>query len=238
MGINTIQAVFFDFDGVILDSTHIKTEAFRKMYQPWGEEIVSKVIDHHHSKGGISRVEKIAHYHTEFLKQPLSEKEHQALCCQFSESVKDLVVQCEWIPGARDFLEKYHEILPLYVVSGTPEDELNEIIQRRHMAHYFKEICGSPVRKTVHVERIVKRENYTRQRCFFIGDALTDMDAARKTYLHFIGIQGAVDFPEGVKVLQNCELLEDALRQIMSDNDPIPDETSQRKFCIGTDIKY
>ena len=28
---NNLQAIFFDFDGVIADSVHIKTEAFEKL---------------------------------------------------------------------------------------------------------------------------------------------------------------------------------------------------------------
>jgi beta-phosphoglucomutase-like phosphatase (HAD superfamily) len=30
------QAIFFDFDGVILDSVHVKTEAFAAMFRKYG----------------------------------------------------------------------------------------------------------------------------------------------------------------------------------------------------------
>jgi beta-phosphoglucomutase-like phosphatase (HAD superfamily) len=38
------QAIFFDFDGVILDSVHVKTEAFAAMFRKYGPEIERAVF--------------------------------------------------------------------------------------------------------------------------------------------------------------------------------------------------
>ena len=73
MMLSSLQAIFFDFDGVILDSTRIKTETFELMYEPYGSDVVNKVLDHHLQHGGISRVEKFKLYHKTFLNAPLSE---------------------------------------------------------------------------------------------------------------------------------------------------------------------
>ena len=48
----------FDFDGVIVDSVNIKTEAFAEIYKPYGQKIVDRVINHHISNGGMSRFKK------------------------------------------------------------------------------------------------------------------------------------------------------------------------------------
>jgi phosphoglycolate phosphatase-like HAD superfamily hydrolase len=48
----------------------------------------------------------------------------------------------------------------------------------------------------------------------FVGDALTDYNAARETGLHFIGIQGEVMFPDGTIVLADCTGLESAIRTL------------------------
>ena len=50
------QIIFFDFDGVLVESVEIKIHAFRKLYAEHGENVVEKVLAHHMEHGGISRV--------------------------------------------------------------------------------------------------------------------------------------------------------------------------------------
>ncbi len=211
MNMNDIQSIFFDFDGVILDSTAIKTDTFKDIFSPYGENIVKQVIHHHQINGGISRVEKIAYYYETFLNQPLTQSELDSKCTDFSSRVKDKVIKADWIPGAWEFLEKHHREVPLYVVSGTPEDELYEIIEKRGMLHYFKRVFGSPVKKPVHVKNVMSDLDLDPNACFFIGDALTDYRTAEECSIHFIGIQGAIDFPEETIVLPNCFELEQTI---------------------------
>ena len=53
-----IKTIFFDFDGVILNSVNVKTEAFRDMYKQYGDDIAQKVVNHHLANGGVSIFEK------------------------------------------------------------------------------------------------------------------------------------------------------------------------------------
>ena len=208
--------VFLDFDGVILDSVDIKTRAFRELFKGYSDQVLRQVMDYHRLHGGISRVEKIRHAHAEFIGNPLSEADLAAWSTRFSDLVMEKVVATEWIAGARDFLEQAYRDLPLFVVSGTPEAELAEVIRRRDMGHYFTEVCGSPVRKPQHVNRIIKRYGLNRSQCFFVGDALTDYDAARETGVQFIGIQGEVELPDDAVVLDDCRELKHQIIEIMT----------------------
>jgi len=52
------QAVFFDFDGVILDSVDVKTDAFVAIFRGYGPKIREDVVKYHHENGGVSRMEK------------------------------------------------------------------------------------------------------------------------------------------------------------------------------------
>ena len=214
MNFKQLQAIFFDFDGVIVDSTRIKTNTFSKMFREFGDEIVQKVLTHHLQHGGISRVEKIATYYEDFLGKPLTREALMELCDQFSLMVTDQVVKSDWIAGAEIFLENYFAHLPLYVVSGTPEPELHEIIARRGMGHYFQEVMGSPIQKPEHVNRIIKEQGYAKNRCVFVGDALTDYHAAVETGLKFVGVQGEIQFPQGTKVIPDCTTLEKAIVEL------------------------
>ena len=45
--IDLFQAILFDFDGVLCECTDVKTEAFAKLFESFGEEVVKKVMNHH-----------------------------------------------------------------------------------------------------------------------------------------------------------------------------------------------
>ncbi|MCP4754120.1 MAG: HAD family hydrolase [Proteobacteria bacterium] len=216
MDMDDVHGIFFDFDGVILDSTRIKTQTFRDMFSSFGESIVERVVEHHIANGGISRVEKIDHYYRHFLNRPLSEMELADKCLDFSERVKDNVIACQWIPGAEEFLENFHQRLPLFVISGTPEDELSEIVERRGMTKFFKRILGSPIKKPVHVRQLVAEFDWNPAFCFFIGDAMTDYDTAKETGARFVGIQSETQFPDSTVVLPDCVRLEQTMRETRS----------------------
>jgi beta-phosphoglucomutase-like phosphatase (HAD superfamily) len=78
---------FFDFDGVILDSVNVKSEAFATLFREFGADIEEKVVAYHLRYGGVSRVEKFRYYYRELLMQPLDDAELKRLCARFSELV-------------------------------------------------------------------------------------------------------------------------------------------------------
>jgi HAD superfamily hydrolase (TIGR01549 family) len=208
------KALFFDFDGVLADSVGIKTEAFKDMFREYGDKVIGKIIDYHHLHGGISRVEKIRYAFEEIMKVPFPEKEQSRLSLKYSQMVVDKVVDADWIPGAEDVLRQYSHALPIFVISGTPEDELKQVLDRRAMSHYFNEILGSPIKKPIHIRNLLAKYNLNPRKCVFIGDAQTDYDAAAETNLHFIGVQGHVKFPKQTIVLPDCTNLTEAFSRL------------------------
>ena len=48
MKITNFEVLVFDFDGVIVDSVHIKEQAFRELYKDASTEIQNKVGEFHH----------------------------------------------------------------------------------------------------------------------------------------------------------------------------------------------
>lgn len=208
---------FFDFDGVLTDSVGVKTEAFRTLFEPYGEAVLAKVLEHHRLNGGISRIDKIQYAHTHFVGTPLSEAELRDWGGRYSKLVVDRVVKAPWISGAEDFLAKMQGQCPIFVISGTPEDELVEVMAARKMSGYFTEILGSPTRKPAHIRRLLEAYRLDPASCVFIGDALTDYHAARETGLHFIGIQGDVELPDDAVVLPDCTDLRETIIGLISE---------------------
>ena len=207
-----LQAVFFDFDGVIVDSTSTKTAGFRTLFADYDDDTVTRVLDYHKEHGGISRVEKIRHAHQNILGIPLTETELADWAARYSQLVVEKVITVELIAGAGEFLDEMLGKVPIFIVSGTPEDELRYILKRRELSGYFAKAVGSPVKKPVHIRNLIWEYELDSTRCVFIGDALTDYNAAKECGMAFVGIKGEVEFPAGVRVLDNCkDLMEELL---------------------------
>ncbi len=124
-----IKAIIFDFDGVILDSVDIKTKAFERLFEPFGRQIQDKVVKYHLDNGGISRFDKINFFYREYLNRPITNKELDEKCLEFSSLVLDGVLNANWIHGAKEFIIRYNKFYEFFVASATPEPELKKIIQ-------------------------------------------------------------------------------------------------------------
>lgn len=182
-----IRAVAFDFDGVIAESVAVKTQAFARLFEDEGPDVVSQVVAHHLAHGGISRVEKIRHAYREILRRPLSDGRLQLLTDRFRQLVFEGVVEAAWVPGALEAIRVLHARgLSLYVVSGTPEDELREIVSLRALASYFTGVYGSPTTKDVLLSKVLG-DRLQPDELLFVGDAMTDFMGAQATRVRFVG---------------------------------------------------
>ena len=189
-----LEAVFFDFDGVILDSVTAKTNAFAEMFRQYGPEVEKQVVDYHIKNGGISRWEKFRHYYKNFLGKPISEAEVRELGQQFSDIALKNVLAAAFIPGAKDTLEALKDAgVPAFVASGTPEEELKHVVAARGLSQYFLEVHGAPKKKAEIVDDLVARHGFNKGNTLFLGDATTDHDAAMKAGVPFIGIVKSLD---------------------------------------------
>ena len=182
------QAFFFDFDGVLADSVEVKTRAFAKLFERYGPDVEAKVVEHHRNNGGMTRIDKFYHYYQEFLGKPLDKAELQRLCNDFSRLVVDEVVSAPEIPGAENFLKKWHNSVKCFMVSATPDDEIKEIVKRRGIDIYFHEILGSSCSKSDNVNYLLNKYGLAPAQCLFFGDAESDYRAAAASGVNFIGI--------------------------------------------------
>lgn len=202
---NELQAIFFDFDGVLAKSMDVKTEAFKKMFESYGKEVVKKVVDHHIKNGGISRYDKIRHYYKHYVGKDITEEELNKTANYFSSIVVDKIVVSDWVKGAKEFLKNNCNKIDMFVISGTPQKELEMIIEHRNMKRFFKGVYGSPDTKDKIMDRLVLERKYHRNKVIFIGDSLSDYKAAEKSNVSFLGISDGEKslFPEGIKTISD-----------------------------------
>jgi len=212
-----IKAVIFDFDGVIAESVDVKTEAYATLFESYGKDVVRQVVDYHLRNGGVSRFDKIRYYYKNILREPLSENKLGELCNRFSDIVVDKVVNSPFVPGAKEFLKKYYQIYKFFLVSGTPQDEMQMIVKRKRLEKFFEEVLGSPREKTELTKEIISQNGFDITQVVFVGDAITDYEAAYNTGVRFIGRvpQGQRSpFPENTLVVQNLFNLENILKKL------------------------
>lgn len=183
------DAIVFDFDGTLVDSKQVKTEAFAKLYEPYGEDIALQVVKWHQANEGISRFVKFKYWHEVLLNKPYTDAEGERLSGLFSERVLETIINAPYISGALAFLEAYYQSIPLFIASGTPEAELLEIVSKRNMTQYFQGIYGSPKTKQAILEQILAKAGYTPQRVLMVGDALSDWEGAQAVGTQFLGVQ-------------------------------------------------
>jgi phosphoglycolate phosphatase-like HAD superfamily hydrolase len=176
----------FDFDGVILESTNVKTEAFVEVFAEHREH-AEAVRAHHLANLGISRFKKFAWIYRNLLGRELDEAESARLGERFSQIVFEKVCSAPFVPGARAAVEALAEAgVPMVVASGTPQDELDRIVDRRGLRPHFVEVHGSPREKRDVIAGVLDRYRCERDELLFVGDGTTDHDAASATGVRFL----------------------------------------------------
>tara|TARA_Y100000590_G_scaffold292814_1_gene329742 strand:+ start:59318 stop:59944 length:627 start_codon:yes stop_codon:yes gene_type:complete len=183
------KGIIFDFDGVIVESVKIKTDAFATLYLKYGDDIINSVIEHHQSNGGMSRFEKIKLYHETFLNKSVSNEELKILANKFSELVVKKVIAAPYVKGALEYISSHYNKCSLFISTGTPTHEIKQILHGRRIDHYFTEVFGSPEEKTYHVNNIKLNYGMKPNDLLFFGDSLTDLDAAKQAGIPFILIK-------------------------------------------------
>lgn len=180
-----IKVIAFDFDGVLVESGDLKTSAFAQIFRPYGSEIEKKVVAHHLEHGGISRYEKVRYYFEHFLQRSITTEEVNQICDRFAQMVVTGVIQAPYVLGAHEFLKTTK--LPIFVVSGTPQTELEHIIQQRIMTPFFQDVYGTPQKKTYWLQHILAKGPWKPSELLFVGDSLSDYHSAVEAHVHFIG---------------------------------------------------
>lgn len=197
-----IKNIFFDFDGVILDSVDCKTQAFEAMYLKYGREIANQVKSYHLENGGVSRFEKFKYWHEKHLGIKITKEQLAFLSEEFSAQVVDKVVSSNEIDGAIDFIKKNYKNYKFWIITGTPTIEMKQIADKIGIAPYFLGIHGSPEKKKYWVDHLVKTFQLKPNETLFLGDAMTDYEAAKYGGLHF----ALREAPYNVSLFDNIEL--------------------------------
>jgi HAD superfamily hydrolase (TIGR01549 family) len=183
-----MKNIIFDFDGVILDSVPVKTEAFRKLFEEFSDDRVEKLIEYHLLNGGKSRYIKIKYFFEEILFQNVSEDEILKYANRYSELTKEELTNPKYIiKDAIDFIKENYQKYNMHIASGADENDLKYICDKLELTSYFLSINGSPRNKYEIVKDILKNNKYNKKETILIGDSINDYVVAQKNQIAFYG---------------------------------------------------
>jgi phosphoglycolate phosphatase len=194
-------AILFDFDGVIVDSARLKTQAYAKIYADEDPAKVAQAMRHQQLNGGITRRATLAHFERSFFGRSGDADSVERLAIRYSKIVFDPVVACPFIAGAQTLLSRAMGRVDMYLISGTPHEELLEIVRARGLGRFFKSMHGAPTGKPEAFKRILEKGRYQPEQTLAVGDSITEYDAAVGLGIPFLGIVAPDSerfFPDGV----------------------------------------
>jgi HAD superfamily hydrolase (TIGR01549 family) len=183
--VNRYKVIFWDFDGVIKDSVEVKSIAFEKLFSIYGSEISNKVRAHHEKNGGISRFDKIPLYMS-WSKELVTNESVQEFCNKFSLLVKQSVIDSQWVPGFLEFIKSNHNKQKHIIVTATPKNEIDEILEELKIRHFFYKVHGSPVPKKDAISIELNNLSIKPENAIMLGDSNSDYEAAKDNSILFV----------------------------------------------------
>ena len=122
----------------------------------------------------------------DFLCIDIDNEKLQKIARKFSEMVLNEITKVPFVDGAKQLIEKNHKRYLMFISSATPSDELKFICNKRRIEKYFKGIFGSPDTKSMHIATIKNTWSLDNREIVFIGDSLSDLNAAKAHNISFI----------------------------------------------------
>jgi phosphoglycolate phosphatase-like HAD superfamily hydrolase len=182
------KVIFWDFDGVIMDSNAVRDIGFEKVLADYPKELIQELMKFHYQNGGLSRYVKFRYFFEKVLKEEITEEKIQELANSFSVIMKSLLVNPQLIiEDSLNFIKSNHQNYNMHIVSGSDQNELRFLCSEMNLSQYFKSIHGSPTPKKDLVKQVLEVNNYKNDNCILIGDSINDYEAAIINGIDFAG---------------------------------------------------
>jgi len=183
-----IKNIIFDFDGVILNSIPVKTEAFRKLFEAFPKEKVDELIKFHIQNGGMSRYKKIEYFFNTLLDEDITEETVIEYAQKYSKITKEKLSQKKYlIEDSVNFIKENYTKYNMHIASGADEKDLKYICKELNLNQYFISINGSPKIKGEIIKNILEKNNYKKEETILIGDSINDYNASNINQIEFYG---------------------------------------------------
>lgn len=185
--LSPIAAIVFDFDGVIVESNHIKTEGYYSIFSISPEDGRSRaLIDGVLAElRGQDRYAIIPRLRAQLIHQ--NPPETEALVRAYNEYCESRTAAARETPGAAAALQDLAAEYPLFINSATPDEPLGRIVRARGLDAWIRQTYGSAHSKESNLAAIAGICSVDARQLLFIGDAPADQHAAQTAGCQFLG---------------------------------------------------
>jgi HAD superfamily hydrolase (TIGR01549 family) len=186
------KTIFWDFDGVLMDSMPVRDRGFELVLASYPYQEVEQLLVYHRQNGGLSRYVKFRYFFEMIRNETITESEVLTLADRFSQVMrKELLNSKLLIADSVAFVKENYKNYKMHVVSGSDENELRYLCQQLQLDAYFISIHGSPTPKKQLVANLLKELEYAPDTVAFIGDSINDWEAASSNRIDFFGYNNA-----------------------------------------------
>ena len=223
MPLRALQAIVFDFDGVIADSEHLHLRAYQQVLAPEGISISNE--EYFERYLGYDDVGVF----TALLKDkgvPLDDGRMKELIERKGQRYESLAAAGDMLfPGAADFIRTAAAAVPIAIASGALRHEIDEILEPAGLAGLFETIVASgdtpqskpsPAPYLLAFERLRKStgRDLEGRRCVAIEDSRWGLESARGAGLRCVGVTNSYPADQ----LGNVELVVSGLDELTLPN--------------------
>ncbi len=200
------EVIFWDFDGVIVDSEKVRIAGFEKVLSDYPREEVCELIQYHKENGGLSRYVKFRYFFEEIRKTSITNQEINELSSQFSDIMRERLIKKDiLIETTLNFIKKNFKKIKMHIVSGSDEEELRYLCKKLDIARFFISIHGSPTPKIELVKSLLKDIMVNRDKMILIGDSINDFEAATTNDVEFFGFNNPGLRDRGINYIESFE---------------------------------
>jgi len=200
-----LKLIITDFDGVILESEPAKHQAYIECFLAFPEHF-EEFMDYHNANLTIGRYQKFEYFYKKILKTNYTKENKEWISKRFNDIIFKRVSASPFIPGALGFLKTYSKQVPIWIVSGTPCQELLRVLDALKIKKYFKKVFGTPPGKSVILADILGITGLEPKETVFIGDMNNDLKAAQENGIPFIARRNMEKF-SGPRVYELDDLI-------------------------------
>ncbi|WP_413682941.1 HAD family hydrolase [Prochlorococcus sp. MIT 1011] len=182
-----IKAVFFDFDGTILDTNDIKLDTFYEVVKDIdnGKKYLNDLLNMPDTGDRFDIFKKLAKI-IDFNNSSIIERD---LISKYTLITNQKISIAREVEGVSCFIKSlFHAGILVFISSATPELYLKNLVNIRNFSKYICDVYGSPKEKEDHIRFIMKRKRILPKEILYIGDSQVDFDAAMTVGCEFIGV--------------------------------------------------
>jgi phosphoglycolate phosphatase-like HAD superfamily hydrolase len=185
-----IRCVAFDFDGTLVRSNAIKRESFFEVVAHiHGAD--KELNDLFGAKFEGDRYELFAELSRRITARGMTDEvpDGLQLARAYGKMCQEKICSCGEVSGAGATLVSLKDRgISSYIVSATPERDLEPIVTARRLDMFFKAVLGRPGDKAGHLGHILAQEGIEPLELVMVGDGADDQAAAETVGCHFIAI--------------------------------------------------